>query len=109
MTANPDKYPQGYFNDKPCKECGGKGFLMRDTHKSYLVIDHCHSSGVIRGLLCHNCNRALGLLQDDVSYLEKAISYLKRAETIPYGSTSQAIGDGSAQPLEKSDDIVRSI
>lgn len=42
-----------------------------------LSVDHCHSSNEIRGLLCNNCNTALGLLKDSVSNLEKAILYLR--------------------------------
>ncbi len=41
-----------------------------------LHIDHDHSSGKIRGLLCHNCNMALGLLRDDASLLRRAADYL---------------------------------
>lgn len=44
-----------------------------------LVIDHCHASMKIRGLLCSNCNRALGLLGDDVAVLRAAIAYLELA------------------------------
>jgi len=50
---------------------------MRKHHKTKLVVDHCHSTGKIRGLLCHNCNRALGLMQDNVETLQNAIDYLK--------------------------------
>ncbi|WP_430381696.1 endonuclease domain-containing protein [Yersinia pestis] len=32
--------------------------------------------GNVRGLLCHNCNRALGLLKDNVKSLQAAIEYL---------------------------------
>ena len=60
-----------------CKICGGEGFIMNsDRHKMKLVIDHCHTTGKVRGLLCHNCNRALGLLQDSTANLQAAISYL---------------------------------
>lgn len=43
-----------------------------------LSIDHCHDTLKFRGLLCGNCNRALGLLKDDVEVLKKAIEYLNR-------------------------------
>ena len=41
-----------------------------------LSVDHCHESGKVRGLLCHRCNRAIGLLDDDPDVLRKAIGYL---------------------------------
>lgn len=45
--------------------------------KKHLCVDHCHKTKVVRGLLCHTCNRALGLLSDSVKVLEKATKYLK--------------------------------
>jgi recombination endonuclease VII len=39
--------------------------------------DHCHSTGIKRGRLCRSCNVALGHFKDDISRLERAISYLK--------------------------------
>jgi hypothetical protein len=47
-------------------------------HKKRLNIDHCHSTGRVRGLLCDACNRALGLLKDSPDLMLKAISYLAR-------------------------------
>jgi len=41
-----------------------------------LVIDHDHSTGEIRGLLCNACNKAIGFMRDDRSRLKKAIAYL---------------------------------
>lgn len=66
-----------------CDICGGGGFTMKDSHNMKLVVDHCHATGKVRGLLCHNCNRALGLLQDSKESLKRALEYLEGATTIP--------------------------
>lgn len=60
-----------------CKICKTSGFKMRDSHVSGLNLDHCHNSGVVRGLLCHNCNRGLGLFQDNPQYLREAAIYVE--------------------------------
>ena len=60
-----------------CKICQTEGFTMKSCHRLKLVVDHCHASGKVRGLLCHNCNRALGLLQDSIDNLDRAKEYLK--------------------------------
>jgi hypothetical protein len=62
-----------------CGVCGSttpnkKGFRN-------LFVDHNHVTGLVRGLLCHKCNTALGLLKTDeqgIANLEKAIQYLKK-------------------------------
>ena len=55
-----------------CKICGNKP-------QKPLYVDHCHETKRIRGLLCHQCNVALGHMNDDPQRLEKAISYLKES------------------------------
>jgi hypothetical protein len=42
-----------------------------------LAIDHCHSSGDVRGVLCNNCNNGLGSFGDSIDGMLKAIEYLK--------------------------------
>ncbi len=40
-------------------------------------IDHCHNSQKVRGILCRNCNSAIGQFEDNIERLKSAISYLK--------------------------------
>lgn len=48
------------------------------NYKRKRVVDHCHNSGEIRGLLCYNCNLGLGMFKDDVDKLNRAIIYLSK-------------------------------
>lgn len=43
-------------------------------------VDHCHSTGRVRGLLCHNCNTSIGLMKESIENLKSAISYLTEAK-----------------------------
>jgi len=45
-----------------------------------LAVDHCHQSNLIRGLLCQNCNTAVGLLKDSTDILNSAIKYLEETK-----------------------------
>ena len=45
-----------------------------------LCIDHCHSTGKPRGLLCHKCNTALGLVDDDAERLINLSQWLERSK-----------------------------
>lgn len=66
-----------------CAICGKEGFELVKGQRILLVIDHCHTTGKVRGLLCHNCNRGIGLLQDSTDNLKRAVDYLEGATTIP--------------------------
>ena len=46
------------------------------TEPSRLVVDHCHKTGKIRGLLCDNCNKSLGLMKDNVTIILRMAEYL---------------------------------
>lgn len=60
-----------------CCICGSEGFIMNQKgHKAKLVVDHCHDGDSVRGVLCHNCNRGIGLLQDDPLIVASALEYL---------------------------------
>jgi len=60
-----------------CKICGFK----TPKNKRLLKIDHDHKTKKIRGLLCFNCNTALGKFNDCLTNLENAVHYLKNYDT----------------------------
>ncbi|KKN55448.1 hypothetical protein LCGC14_0582180 [marine sediment metagenome] len=68
-----EEYEEMFISQKGrCAICQGK-----QKHGSRLLaIDHCHLTGVVRGLLCHKCNIGLGLFDDDGALLARAIEYL---------------------------------
>ena len=45
--------------------------------KKKLVVDHCHNTNKVRGLLCSKCNLLLGNAKDSINILQNAIEYLK--------------------------------
>lgn len=52
-------------------------FTHQSDLKIRLAVDHNHSTGEVRGLLCDNCNRGIGHLKESQDVLSNAISYLK--------------------------------
>lgn len=54
---------------------GGNGY---DNYS--LVVDHDHSTGKVRGLLCRNCNAGLGLLGDTAERIATALEYIRRSQ-----------------------------
>jgi hypothetical protein len=46
--------------------------------KKGLFVDHCHTTGKVRGLLCNSCNSALGYAKDNITVLANMIKYLER-------------------------------
>jgi len=55
-----------------CQICGGR---------KQLQIDHSHQTGTVRGVLCHQCNSAIGMFKDSLENLIKATQYLRQAPT----------------------------
>ncbi len=45
------------------------------------AVDHCHLTNQVRGLLCNECNRGMGLLKDSSDLLRKAADYLDKKKT----------------------------
>lgn len=57
-------------NDK-CAICGAEARMKK------LCIDHDHKTGLIRGLLCQDCNLGMGQFADDPDIMQKAVQYLR--------------------------------
>lgn len=58
--------------DNKCNMCQKHQSELKFT----LCVDHCHVTGKVRGLLCDNCNQALGLLKDSIPTLLRAIKHI---------------------------------
>jgi len=69
-----------------CKttEPGGK-------HGKFMV-DHCHDTGKVRGLLCKRCNIALGEVGDNIQTLQSMVEYLATAKTSEVALLAPSIG-----------------
>lgn len=61
-----------------CAICGSPEWVVAGGKIKPLAIDHCHSTGRVRALLCHACNHALGKMADDPARLRAAADYLER-------------------------------
>ena len=55
-----------------------KRFKSDTLFLQHLYVDHDHETGIVRGLLCNNCNAGIGLLDDDLRTLVRIIRYLNR-------------------------------
>ena len=74
--------------------------LMKDSNNLCMIcksppsnkslhIDHDHKTKIVRGLLCHGCNTALGLMKDNINILLEAIKYLNKHSALSEAGMSK--------------------
>ncbi len=88
LTA--EQYVVLYNKNTRCWVCGAKESIVAGR-QSRLVIDHDHDKegpASIRGILCHYCNMAIGLAEDNPAMLRRMAEYLDRYATMggPFSS-----------------------
>lgn len=64
--------------DGQCAICSCELDAETDKHGRQSVVDHCHDTNIVRGILCHPCNLMLGYAKDRAVVLQEAILYLDK-------------------------------
>jgi hypothetical protein len=72
---------QEQYDGAYLKQKGVCAICSSECSRGYkLAADHCHTTGLFRGLLCSKCNTGIGLFKDDAVLVEKALNYLKETQ-----------------------------
>ncbi len=69
---------QAAYNNILVQQKGVCAICLQAPNGKVLCVDHDHETGNVRGLLCENCNRALGMMKDDSMRLRAAADYLEK-------------------------------
>lgn len=71
------------YNRKLVEQNGVCAICGKVDKTKQLAVDHCHTTGKVRGLLCSHCNQALGHFRDSINVVKSALEYLKKYGTKP--------------------------
>lgn len=63
---------------RACASCG-------DDDSPKWCVDHCHETGAIRGILCNQCNVALGMLRDNAARVAQLLIYIEQTSEVELG------------------------
>ena len=91
-ATNPDKFKSYQLKKRYGIDLGVfTRLLEQQDHKCAICgteqdetfhLDHCHSTGAVRGLLCRACNTGIGNLRDDPVIVAKALAYLNQPTSV---------------------------
>ena len=77
-----------------CACCG----IRQNELTMRFAVDHDHDTGLIRGLLCGNCNTGIGKLGDNIEGLMKALNYLEKHELTKERKTNEHVVQVKPKP-----------
>lgn len=60
--------------EKQNKSCA----ICKTTESSKWCVDHSHTTGLVRGILCHHCNVLIGMAKENINTLKNSIDYLEK-------------------------------
>lgn len=72
-------------------QSGACGICGKPPSDGILRVDHNHETGVVRGLLCDTCNRAIGLLKDCQRVLRSAADYVESSGALKFRGSSGTV------------------
>lgn len=73
-------------------KCAACGDSLKELTQKKIHIDHCHDTDMVRGILCLNCNTALGLMQDSLERVKMLAVYIAKFSPSPTPLLSSPFG-----------------
>lgn len=80
------------YDEMLAAQGGGCAICTRKPGKGPLHVDHCHDTGAVRGILCHQCNWYLGTIEASEQVRDNFLNYLKEADGIKQRKAEQSKG-----------------
>lgn len=80
----PWRYPLTVHQQRLLREAQHFRCAICHERSERLVVDHCHTSEYVRGLLCQGCNQGLGFFKDKPEVMRAAAAYIEQP-TLPSG------------------------